>query len=439
MKTTFIACLSFSFLGMHESPAQTTATPIAHSDPENEAEVAALIKALADPAAHGLAVLGLRAKGTRGKAAIPALIALLQLDEVSDQIYKALAAMGPEALPPLIAKLKDKDSRVRARAAGALQYFGPLFGGDGYRHRPGEPIWVKSAVPALITALTDENLSVRLMAADSLGAIGSDAKDAVPALIEAIKDHALRRTAVTALSTIGTDASQAVPAIAEMLKDKSVDARLIAVDALGQIGGENEATVPALLSALNDDAVAVRSRTVFALGQLGSNARSASSALVEAMKDEDLCDEATVALRRIGADASTVPALIELLKHKTPRSRQLTAKVLSYIGTDAKDAVPALIQSLQDEHTRQFAIHALGRIGSEAKAAVPALTQLLKNEVYYIRAGAAEALGRIGSDAKSSVAELVKALNDDNPQVRRFAAEALKKIDPDAQQKAVVR
>jgi HEAT repeat protein len=92
--------------------------------------------------------------------------------------------------------------------------------------------------------------------------------------------------------------------------------------------------------------------------------------------------------------------------------------------------VPALIECLQDEPNRQFAIHALGRIGPGAKAAAPALMQMLKDEVYYIRAGAAEALGRVGCDAKSAVAELVKALNDDNAHVRRHAAEALDRIDP---------
>jgi HEAT repeat protein len=48
----------------------------------------------------------------------------------------------------------------------------------------------KAAVPALIDALKDDEADVRGLAADALGGIGAEAKAAVPALIEAFKDEA---------------------------------------------------------------------------------------------------------------------------------------------------------------------------------------------------------------------------------------------------------
>ena len=45
------------------------------------------------------------------------------------------------------------------------------------------------AVPALIQALKDENKDVRVNAAVALGQIGEGAKDVVPALIQALKDQ----------------------------------------------------------------------------------------------------------------------------------------------------------------------------------------------------------------------------------------------------------
>jgi HEAT repeat protein len=44
-------------------------------------------------------------------------------------------------------------------------------------------------VPALIEALKDKSINVRQNAAFALGGIGPAAKDAVPALSEALKDH----------------------------------------------------------------------------------------------------------------------------------------------------------------------------------------------------------------------------------------------------------
>jgi HEAT repeat protein len=47
-----------------------------------------------------------------------------------------------------------------------------------------------SAVPALIIALDDEDVGVRLNAARALGQIGAEAEEAVPALMRALKDPA---------------------------------------------------------------------------------------------------------------------------------------------------------------------------------------------------------------------------------------------------------
>jgi 3-methyladenine DNA glycosylase AlkC len=67
----------------------------------------------------------------------------------------------------------SKNSTGRSIAARSLARFGPE---------------AKAAVPALIEALKDEDKATRVSAASSLGQIGPAAKDAVPALIEAVKD-----------------------------------------------------------------------------------------------------------------------------------------------------------------------------------------------------------------------------------------------------------
>ena len=71
--------------------------------------------------------------------------------------------------------------------------------------------------------------------------------------------------------------------------------------------------------------------------------------------------------------------------------------------------MPALIDTLKDEHgyVRRDAAEALGKIGS--KAAVPALIHALKDEDGYVRQSAAEALGKINTpEAQKALEEYKK-------------------------------
>jgi TolB-like protein/Flp pilus assembly protein TadD len=75
----------------------------------------------------------------------------------------------------------------------------------------------------------------------------------------------------------------------------------------------------------------------------------------------------------------TVPKLIDELKGDDPFARQLAMKRLGWFGAAAAEAVPVLVQALEDDALRQQAVEALGKIGPPAKAAVAAL-QALQNE-----------------------------------------------------------
>jgi len=75
----------------------------------------------------------------------------------------------------------------------------------------------------------------------------------------------------------------------------------------------------------------------------------------------------------------TVPKLIGELKGDDPFARQLAMKRLGWFGAAAAEAVPVLVQALEDDALRQQAVEALGKIGPPAKAAVAAL-RALQNE-----------------------------------------------------------
>ncbi len=89
----------------------------------------------------------------------------------------------------------------------------------------------------------------------------------------------------------------------------------------------------------------------------------------------------------------TVPKLAGELTGDDPFARQLAMKRLGWFGAAAAEAVPVLVQALEDEDLRQQAIEALGKIGPSAKAAVAPL-QALQNEAV-IGTYATEALNDI--------------------------------------------
>jgi hypothetical protein len=133
----------------------------------------------------------------------------------------------------------------------------------------------------------------------------------------------------------------------EQFKDADPKFRADAVEALGTIAQKNKELIPVLLAALKE-----------------------KNGLVE--------PKAVVALSLIGKEV--VPALVDALRDKSsPYGRRSAAQALGQIGPDAKDAVPALCQVLQEDDLdlRGHAVVALHSIGPDAKVAIPALLDTL--------------------------------------------------------------
>jgi HEAT repeat protein len=109
-----------------------------------------------------------------GERAVPELIEILETGqkELHPFAMEALRLIGKAALPPIIDLLKHKQSRVRSSAAKICEKM---------IHE------AKDAIPALTDALTDENDDVRFRAAMALGIIGGDPSRFIPVLKELTK------------------------------------------------------------------------------------------------------------------------------------------------------------------------------------------------------------------------------------------------------------
>src|SRR5882672_1444287 len=92
-------------------------------------------------------------------------------------------------------------------------------------------------------------------------------------------------------------------------------------------------------------------------------------------------EEAASALGTIGPSATNaVPALIEALNDEKPRVQWAAAAALGNIGPDAKAAVPALIKRVERlDAGNEEELKALGKIGFAAKTAIPAIIAHMRN------------------------------------------------------------
>lgn len=140
-----------------------------------------------------------------------------------------------------------------------------------------------------------------------------------------------------------------------------------------------------------------------------------------------------------------VPGLLQLMNDATVPwiTRRQAALTLGRLGPLAKEAVPHLMQHLDEVHAddpetspRRWALSALALFGREASAAAPRLIQLLNDcdSSVITKLGCLEALSQIGSAAPPAIPAIIDQVNRDAQpaEVALGAVEALGMIGPDA-------
>ena len=105
-----------------------------------------------------------------------------------------------------------------------------------------------------------------------------------------------------------------------LLKDEDESVRIAASASLSRMKVHPIGVLRDMIAALDDKSASVRWNIGIAIAARGAAAKEA------------------------------VPVLIESLKTRTGRDREMCAWTLGEIGVEAKDAIPALIGSLKDEH-----------------------------------------------------------------------------------------
>ncbi len=104
----------------------------------------------------------------------------------------------------------------------------------------------------------------------------------------------------------------------------------------------------------------------------------------------------------------------KLLSNEDSDMRSAAARVVSEMGSEAKDLIPQLQKLFGDEDSdvRKAAATAVGKMRSEAKDLIPQLLELLKDQDPDVREAAAIAVGEMGSEAKNLIPQLLELFRD---------------------------
>jgi HEAT repeat protein len=276
------------------------------------------------------------------------------IDNVRHQVRQALALLGEKGsvVPPravFTALERGETPLIRSDAALVLGRF-----------RNG----IDEAVDDLIRALKDRDARVRYRAAVALGEIGAAARNAIPALIETLK------------SPVATEASD--PALYGRDVDVDSDPGCAAARSLGQIaahGADADQVIQAFSDVLRGDNWSRHPAVAAGLVSLGERGSPATPALIPALRTMLSERPGTTGeswlVRALGAVApeakeapEAVQVLVQALAAGTGGSRLWAAESLGQFGPTAVAAVSRLreAQTDTDRSVAQMAKAAIAKI-----------------------------------------------------------------------------
>ena len=347
-----------------------------------------------------------------------------QADERSREAWR-------KAVPELARATASKDAKVRDGALTLLARLGP------------EARGAEDALASL--AKNTQDTSVRAAAEAAIRAVTST---------EGLrsKDAATRIAAARALGSLGWRAKEALPNLIEAIKDPEVEVRRAAADGLRSLGKEADSAVTALATAAKDDAdVTVRAASLAALDAIAPGTRPVLDAHLAAMRDRDPAVRAAAAsFPTVPDDDSVAAALESALGDPDEAVRRSAATSLLKVMFQRQGVLATLVAAMVDEKRRTPVVEAvekhlekvrvtadfaavrndLPRLRSILEPAIPALRERMGLEDPAARYAVGGLLARIVAFARPSrnadfqkalepaLQALLSGLSDTSPDVR---------------------
>jgi HEAT repeat protein len=342
---------------------------------------------------------------------VPGLLAIVEDTEAPwftrRQAAITLGRIGEpaeEAVPVLIGLLDepmtDPEQSTQLWALKALALFGPL---------------AADAAPHVVEMLEDESRDelARLTCIETLGRIGPQQPDVLPALIRTIEvslkpgsaaqhSAALERSIAAAemLELFGGNASPAVPVLIRATRSESVLLRRAASNTLGLVGPAADPAIPPLVDlVLFDESNEVRDLAGRALGRIGD---TAEAPLVQLLADSDVDVRRRAALAF--AEMQSITPETELVLRETALAEEPPVAVAALLAVwrttaDEEFVTAGGLKWLTDpdREVRMRAVELLESLGQAAESAVPKLTELADDERPYVRQAARRVLRSVSA------------------------------------------
>lgn len=294
-------------------------------------------------AADARATEALAAELERGRVAMPLVL-------------KALGATSdPDALVPVLGTLASKDAAIRIAAMEALR---PLLGRDA------------RAADVLIEHLADEDLEVRVLAAEYLGILQAPAATAkLTSLAGPGNPSRLRHAAIDALGLIGSVApnADATKALVAVLREGPTELHASAATALSYIA--DASVVPALITQAQSDRGPTRHEVVRALGAtLRDRPDPAARNALRQLADDANVKVAVAAIGGLaaGQQIEDAPVLRTLVEKSAADRRRAAAAALGDLHDAGGIAVLTDALAVKDDRLVGDAAWALGEIAVSA-------------------------------------------------------------------------
>eukprot|EP00747_Dinoflagellata_sp_TGD_P096469 gnl/TRDRNA2_/TRDRNA2_166850_c1_seq3.p1 gnl/TRDRNA2_/TRDRNA2_166850_c1~~gnl/TRDRNA2_/TRDRNA2_166850_c1_seq3.p1 ORF type:complete len:580 (+),score=85.75 gnl/TRDRNA2_/TRDRNA2_166850_c1_seq3:145-1740(+) len=250
---------------------------------------------------------------------------------------------------------------------------------------------------------------------------------------------------------LGSEAAPYVDALGQCMEDDDVEVRVSAAQALGQVGEGASQQTWSLVRCIDDPDPRVRRNVAWALGRIGHASDIHSMALVRRMKDPVLAvkhtaEQALVSMKEAGSERArralerrrelaqnhSRTQLLSDLTDKDPDVRLDAAWTVAMACPSLTDAtgcqyVPVLCERLQDEDVRvrrcmARVVSMLGKADAkQTQMIAAALSRCLHDSDAEVRKTSSLALAYLGAAASPYADQLVSMLDDRDLEVSRNA------------------
>lgn len=251
-----------------------------------------------------------------------------------------------------------------------------------------------------------------------VGVLGPGASEAVPLIVEALKDPQLRGNALSAIQRIGPAAESAIPVLT-LLIDSAKPASLVPTcEALMNIGAKASNAIPSLRRLMMHEDVLVRILAAAAVARINGDTTEAIPVLLAGSNRDQNSDSSWRApVRRFGLD------------HYAFNSRMTAVWLLGELAPHSIHVLPMLKSTVVDcpDWLAPVLARSIWKLEGRLEAVLPLLRASLKSGGLQSRVLACTTIAEIGPSAREALPDLEAILKRDlnTRQAARFAIRAI--------------